>query len=58
MMCVNGCKQLRHNGPCEPVDDDSDFDLEMLQIDAERAAERYEEAKRAAQGRLGRGENP
>ncbi len=40
MMCVNGCKQLRHDGPCEPVYDDEP-DLEWLALDAAQANDRY-----------------
>lgn len=57
MQCPE-CKRYRHDGPCEPYMSDMeeyemDHDLEMLQIDAERAAERYQAAlaKHKAEGK-------
>lgn len=49
MICPN-CNRLRHDGPCEPVFDDSAYELEGLKMDIEMAKGRYEAAlKRAAE---------
>lgn len=42
------CRKLKHSGPCDPVylDDEPATDLEMLEMEFERAKDRLEEYRR------------